>query len=265
MPPGKYVSPGEPLRIPAATWNALLSMLAKFQAGQLGAGRPVPAGGPPGLDVRVLNDSGADVARGGVLGISGVAVDRATNADEFETRPTLTGMQPATGHESKFVIALEPIPDGAVGRCVLTGLAAVKLYVNDAGHEFAAAKAGESTELETVAAGAARIVWKETGTGTGKWGLVLLGGGGGPGLVFAVWVSKDGGSDGDSTTAATYTYTVKTADQAVTLGTTVAVARPRPVGKMTYQASGGYGLAFCDGTTLKLWDAGELSTRGVCS
>ena len=70
MPPGKHVSPGEPLRIPAATWNALLSMLAKFQAGQLGAGRPVPSSGPPALDVRVLNDSGADVARGGVLGIS---------------------------------------------------------------------------------------------------------------------------------------------------------------------------------------------------
>lgn len=264
MPPGKHVSPGEPLRIPAATWNALLTMLGKFQAGQLGAGRPVPSSGPPALDVRVLNDSGADVARGGVLGISGVQVDRATNADEFETRPTLTGVQPATGHEAKFVIALEPIPDGAVGRCVLTGLAAVKLYVNVEGHGFAAAKAGESAELETVAAGPARIVWKESGTGTGKWALMLLGGGG-PGLTFAVWVEKDGGSDGNSTTAASYTYTVKTADQAVTLGTTVALARPRPVGKMTYQASGGYGLAFCDGTTLKLWDAGEIPTVGVCS
>jgi hypothetical protein len=265
MPPGKYVSPGEPLRIPAATWNALLSMLAKFQAGQLGAGRPVPAGGPPGLDVRVLNDSGADVARGGVLGISGVAVDRATNADEFETRPTLTGMQPATGHESKFVIALEPIPDGAVGRCVLTGLAAVKLYVNNEGHGFAAAKAGEAAELQTVATGPARIVWKESGTGTGKWGLVLLGAGARSDVVLGVWVEKDGGSDGNSTTAASYTYTVKTADQATTLGTTVAVTRPRPYGKVTYYASGGYGLAFFDGTTLKLWDAGEIPTVGVCS
>jgi hypothetical protein len=34
---------------------------------------------------------------------------------------------------------------------------------------------------------------------------------------------------------------------------------------VTYYASGGYGLAFYDGATLKLWDAGEIPTVGVCS
>jgi hypothetical protein len=83
--------------------------------------------------------------------------------------------------------------------------------------------------------------------------------------VFPVWVENDGGDDGTASAAATYTYTVKTVDQATTLGTTVAVTRPRPYGKVTYYASGGYGLAFYDGATLKLWDAGEIPTVGVCS
>jgi len=178
--PRAQVNPGQPLQIHAATWNALLAMLAKFQAGQLGAGRPMPVGGPPGLDVRVLNNSQYDVDRGGVLGIDGVEIDRATNADEFETRPTLTGVTPGTAHATKFLVTTEPIAYGSIGRAVLTGLAAVKLYVNDAGHGYAAAKDEEDGELETVATGGgAKILWKETGTGTGKWALVLLGGGGG--------------------------------------------------------------------------------------
>jgi hypothetical protein len=263
--PRAQVNPGQPLQIHAATWNALLAMLAKFQAGQIGAGRPMPAGGPPGLDVRVLNNSQYDVDRGGVLGIDGVEIDRATNADEFETRPTLTGVTPGTAHATKFLVTTEPIAYGSIGRAVLTGLAAVKVYVNNASHGYAAAKDSERGELETVATGGgAKVLWKETGTGTGKWALVLLGEGGGD-KMFPVWVVKDGGSDGNSTTVASYTYTVKTADQAITLGSTVAVTRPRPYGKVTYYASGGYGLAFFDGTTLKLWDAGEIPTVGVCS
>jgi hypothetical protein len=78
--------------------------------------------------------------------------------------------------------------------------------------------------------------------------------------VFPVWVVKDGGADGTAIAAATYTYTVKTVDQASELGTAVAVTRQRPYGKMTYYPSGGYGVAFYLNETLVLWDAGEVET-----
>lgn len=85
--------------------------------------------------------------------------------------------------------------------------------------------------------------------------------------LFAVRVEQTGGSDGNSTTAASWTYTVRDVSSTVTLGTVVAVARPRPNGLMTYQSgSTGFGVAFYDDDgTLKLWDAGEVPTTGACT
>ncbi len=82
--------------------------------------------------------------------------------------------------------------------------------------------------------------------------------------IFAVSVTRDGGSDGSQTTAASWTYTVKTVDGSVVLGTGVAAARPRPNGSMI--AGGGFGLAFFDSAgTLRLWDAGEVPATTACS
>ncbi len=79
--------------------------------------------------------------------------------------------------------------------------------------------------------------------------------------LFAVKVTKDGGSDGTVSTAATWTYTV--VDLAgKQLGETVTVAHVRPKGKMTFGTS--YGIAFYDGSTLILWDAGEYPGSGAC-
>lgn len=82
---------------------------------------------------------------------------------------------------------------------------------------------------------------------------------------FAVQVEKDGGTDGDATTKATYTYTVRSLS-GVTLGTLVPQTRPRPYGEMTFQTGDeGYGIAFyaADGS-LKLFDAGEVQTTYSC-
>lgn len=84
------------------------------------------------------------------------------------------------------------------------------------------------------------------------------------GGLFVVKVEKDGGTNGSATTAASYTYTVRSLD-GETLGTAVPVALPRPNGMVTYQGgSDGYGLAFYDGETLKLLDAGEVPETDTC-
>jgi hypothetical protein len=88
--------------------------------------------------------------------------------------------------------------------------------------------------------------------------------------MFPVKVEEDGGANGTDTTAATYTYTVRTLPWNGTsggevLGTTVPVSRPREIGYVITQAgSTGYGVAFYDGTTLRLWDAGEIYGTEEC-
>lgn len=86
-----------------------------------------------------------------------------------------------------------------------------------------------------------------------------------PRTTFPVKVTKDGGSDGNQSGAATWTYTVK--DLAgTTLGTTVSPIKTRPNGKMTYAGADSYAIAFYDGATLKLWDVVEVpGTVGACA
>jgi len=80
---------------------------------------------------------------------------------------------------------------GAIGRVSVAGVVQCKLDVAAAGDVTAGAKSGSLTELKT-GSGPARIIWKQGGTGGGKWALVAIGGGesgGGPrlGTVSATW------------------------------------------------------------------------------
>jgi len=81
--------------------------------------------------------------------------------------------------------------DGAFARGVVSGVAVCDIDVTDAAHEFAAPTPGDETQLTSAGSGPARIVWKESGTGT-KRAVVLIsqgagdnggGGGGGGGAV----------------------------------------------------------------------------------
>jgi hypothetical protein len=85
--------------------------------------------------------------------------------------------------------------------------------------------------------------------------------------AFPVQVTQAGGADGTATSPASWTYTVKTVDGTVTLGTNVALNRPRPNGSMAVNsASPAFGLAFMDSTAaLRLWDAGEVPNTDACS
>jgi hypothetical protein len=102
--------------------------------------------------------------------------------------------------------------------------------------------------------------------------IVIIASSAGADRAFPVKIEKDGGSDGTSTAAASWTYTVKNMDETVSLGTAVSVTRPRPNGLMTYQVgtfsggNAGYGVGFYnDNGTFVLWDAGEVPTTSACT
>lgn len=85
-----------------------------------------------------------------------------------------------------------------------------------------------------------------------------------PNVFFPVTVQQSGGSNGTVSTPASYTYDVTSLTGAA-LGSAVPLARPRPNGAVIYQSgSAGYGVAFYDGLTLKLWDAGEVPDTDAC-
>lgn len=128
--------------------------------------------------VLVKNSSGSAVGRYGVLGIDGVLVDHSTKASTFLASVNLDGNTPAATHRGNFAVCLEPIKAGRMGRCVVAGLVQVQVDVIDELHAYADIKASDATMLQSHSGGSARIVWKESGTGT-KWAVVALGEAGG--------------------------------------------------------------------------------------
>jgi hypothetical protein len=86
--------------------------------------------------------------------------------------------------------------------------------------------------------------------------------------LFPVKIVQVGGADGTSSTPATWTYDIYAltgtatddADAGELLAESQDIAPSRPNGKRN--AGDLYGLAFYDGDTLILWDAGEYENTG---
>lgn len=113
----------------------------------------------------------------GVLAISGVVNDPTSGdsaAAQWADTPVLEGAAPSDVPGAKFVVTLEPIKAGKIGRAAIDGVVQVKLDVESESDAFASTS-GSTSMLSTGQSGEAAILWKESGTGSNKWGLVRLG------------------------------------------------------------------------------------------
>lgn len=193
----RKVRPGDKLRVSSKAWNRVVDNLATRPEFRAGVGDYSP------INFRILcrNQSGAAVGRWGILQITGVAPAVTGAAAQFQDSPAIVGVTPATG-TFPYVVAIEPIKNGEMGRVAIDGTVQVRLEVVEASHEFAVVKPGNRTELKSAAAGTCEILWKESGTGAGKWAIVRLGRGGAPtnrlGKITGTWTK--------GTTAAVYEY-----------------------------------------------------------
>ena len=193
----RKVRPGDKLRVSSKAWNRVVDNLAtrpEFRA---------EVGGYTPINFRILcrNQSGSAVSRWGILQITGVAPAVTGSAAQFQDGPAIVGDTPATG-AFPYVVAIEPIAAGAMGRVAIDGAVQVKLEVANASDGFAVVKPGNRAELRSAAAGTAQILWKEGGTGAGKWAIVRLGGGG----ASSTRLGKITGTWTKGTTAAVYEY-----------------------------------------------------------
>jgi predicted RecA/RadA family phage recombinase len=141
-----------------------------------------PGFGPvPYTPILAKNNTTGAVRRWGVLSVAGVvftpsgATGNATQ--QFQDQPVLSGGLPTGG--SAFVVAVEPIAAGKIGRVAVAGVVQAKVDIISHSHTHVKAKDGDLTQLITAGNGDAEILWKESGTGSGKWAIIRFAGGGG--------------------------------------------------------------------------------------
>jgi hypothetical protein len=195
---------GDPLVIPAATFNTFIDVARDFQGRQRSTrGAAVHEQRDSGI-VLVRNDSGADRERFDVLGISGVIITPAANLAEFKRRPALVGEVPAAEHRGRLVVLAEPLPAGAIGRAYAAGVCIARVDMLTAEQATADVKVNDPAALESSSSGALQILWVEAGTGV-KWAVVRFGGGGG-GEIERMAVITMGPADPDWILVCSRTY-----------------------------------------------------------
>jgi hypothetical protein len=182
--PYQQVSPGDQFSMSATAWNDVLVMLAdwkKQRNSRPGGFSNAPPN--PGMAL-VYNNTSNNVARYGVLWLNPAAdfsIDPNDNLDGFLDVLILNGLNPVANTGPQYVIALEPIPQGTIGRAQAFGPIQVQIQVTTATNGMLAADVlvGDTTQLALVPGGFKVVLIDDYDSGAGGtqtlWGIVNLG------------------------------------------------------------------------------------------
>ena len=175
--PLNKVQRGDPMRIPASTFNMFVDAARHFRAQQHSSGPQAIAhqGARSPVIVYVKNSSGADRGRFDVLGVDGIVFTPTDNLDTFVNDHPLVGVVPTKdAHTGKFAVLSEPVRSNEIGRACICGVTPVRVNLTDDDHTWADVANANADRLESRLVGSAEILWKESGTGE-VWALVSLG------------------------------------------------------------------------------------------
>ncbi len=172
----KKVQTGQPLKIPAETFNAFLDAARDFRSRQQSReSQSEPSFRQSGI-VKVKNGSGEDRNRFEILGIDRPIFTPTDNLDTFQNDVLLVGVMPdGEDHPGRFCILLEPLKADAIGLAVIAGVCPVRIDVQEESDTFAEVQDEDATQLKSSGSGSVTILWKESGTGENKWCAAFIG------------------------------------------------------------------------------------------
>lgn len=122
----------------------------------------------------VKNNTTSNLKRFNVLGIGAPIITASANEDEFKRLLTVKGETPSSTYFGKFVVLLENIPAGEMGRGQLAGVVQCYIDVKYTHHRYADLDGSEVDHLDSCLNGSACILTPITSTGL-QWCLVRLG------------------------------------------------------------------------------------------
>src|SRR5262245_27587613 len=141
--PDRYrkVAPGRPLEIPADAWNAFLDSVRDLRGRQHSALAEALDQYRQGDIIKVRNESNNDRNRFHVLGIDEPIIKPDDHLREFKNQVALTGLVPKyPKHFGRFVLLLEPLREGEIGRAHVSGVCPAYVDIEDECHQCADVK-----------------------------------------------------------------------------------------------------------------------------
>lgn len=127
-----FVSPGQPFRPKAATWNQIIeSSQAYARQQRLGDAAALPPGYVSPFTINIKNSSGGAMAAGDVLTVGDLLVDEVRKREAWFDGDTY-----ATG-DLNVAILLEDIPNNGIGRAQIGGLVKATVDIQNTAHDCA--------------------------------------------------------------------------------------------------------------------------------
>lgn len=130
---------------------------------------------PPYTTLPVRNMTQNDFDRFSVMAVDGI--ETSGGGSQFVTQPVLRGYR-TDGVRQNWVVCLEPIPSGTIGRCAVDGVVQCKIDVRGLFDQYVRSDSA-SQRLVSSGFGSGLILWREGTIGTNKWALVRMGNSGG--------------------------------------------------------------------------------------
>ena len=222
------VAAGQSLQFSAKDINACFAAARAHRARQLNAIAEASAFGQAGV-VRVKNASGTDRDISEVLAIDVPLILPSDNLERWRSEVTFSGVTPGATHAGRYVVLQEPIANGKIGRAMVIGVTPALLDVTAESDRFAEVVNTVATSLKTGTTGSARILWKESGTGSKRGVVMLTGETGGQMYIHVASADPTAGDDSADGYVVGTTWVNDSADTAfiatdVTVGAAVWVA-----------------------------------------
>lgn len=167
----RRVSPGQRLnQFPAAAANGLFDIIEGRNHRETKGNGTGRTGDP--IEIFIKNKTGSALSSFAVVAVGDVVLTKSASEAAFYREHLFEGNTP-TASSPVIAVVQEPLAVDGIGRAVVQGVTAVTLTVTSSGDSHAGPTTSTS-ELTTGASGIAQILWKESGTGSGRWGKILL-------------------------------------------------------------------------------------------
>jgi hypothetical protein len=165
------VMPGDPLKIPAEAWNALvdLSQQRKNQQHDLlsqadGTSRQTTL-------AKVRNLTGVDLDRFSIVALGTPIITPTANLKEFKRQISFQGLVPSAGTGPRFGVLLEPLKNNLIGTVAVAGCVITRVSVGATAYAYAETVAGQNGYLRSVPHGPSSVLWIES-TGAVRWAVI---------------------------------------------------------------------------------------------
>ena len=170
----KKTQAGQPLEVSAEVWNAYIDAVRAEKGKKHDLRAEELSQVRQGDIIKVRNASGEDRLRFHVLGIKTPIIMPGANLREFKNQVSFDGVRPKhPEHYGRFMILLDPMRIGKIGRAWVSGVCPAYITVEDECHQCCDVKHDDPTKLKSCPKGSARILWREGGTGD-QWAVVRL-------------------------------------------------------------------------------------------